>query len=237
MGKIYDRMFMIGQAIDESHTAWKEHARKSFDDRWEYLHSFMHGAGYAVDPEFMHVQSERDEAVQNGIMEVIERLCLRKVMLEAPDPQVAMTTLTVQSDEVVNVVAQCEEELSAYTEGLGNFTRGSAKVNAQKMEPAVWWAQYGRHLPMLSFIAATVLAQVVSASAAERNWSIYGQVKYEGRSRLGHSKSDKLVYNKTTLALRAKLQTASYKVKLHDWDENDSNSGSSDSEDLECLKF
>ena len=48
---------------------------------WEYVHSFMHGAGYALDPEFMGM--EMDTAVSNGVMEVIERICLRDVLRTA----------------------------------------------------------------------------------------------------------------------------------------------------------
>ena len=38
-------------------------------------------------------------------------------------------------------------------------------------------------MPLLSGVAKTVLEQVVSASAAERNWSIYGKIKDESRNR------------------------------------------------------
>ena len=39
-----------------------------------------------------------------------------------------------------------------------------------------------------------VRAQPVCASAAERNWSVYGQIKTPERSRMGHAVGDKLVY-------------------------------------------
>ena len=95
----------------------------------------------------------------------------------------------------------------------------------------MWWDLYGKHIPHLSMVATTVLSQVISASAAERNWSIYGHVKDKGRSTLGHSKSDKLVYCRQSLALREKLQTASYKAKIEKWD-SDSDSDESDDGDL-----
>jgi len=47
-----------------------------------------------------------------------------------------------------------------------------------------------------------VLAQPVCASAAERNWSIYGKIKPKERSQLGHAKSDKLVYCHEALHLQ-----------------------------------
>jgi hypothetical protein len=44
-----------------------------------------------------------------------------------------------------------------------------------------------------------VLAQPVCASAAERNWSVYGQIKTTSRSRMAHAVGDKLVYCHDTL--------------------------------------
>ena len=46
MGKIYDRMFMIGQKIKASDVSWKAEAENIHADRWEYLHSEMHSAGF-----------------------------------------------------------------------------------------------------------------------------------------------------------------------------------------------
>ena len=65
MGKVYDRMFMIGNKIDASSVSWKAEAAKIHVDRWEYLHSDMHAAGYALDPEFMEMTDDMDESTQN----------------------------------------------------------------------------------------------------------------------------------------------------------------------------
>ena len=53
-----------------------------------------------------------------------------------------------------------------------------------------------------SGVATSVLAQVVSASSAERNWSVYGQIKPKNRSRTGHDTSNKRVYAHEALHLR-----------------------------------
>jgi hypothetical protein len=112
---------------------------------------------------------------------------------------------------------------------------------------------YGAHLPILSCVAKSVLAQVVQhtraspasvctepltqvpaqvvcASAAERNWSVYGQIKSIKRSCMGHEVSDKLVYCHEALHLREKLQKANYKGKVEKW-ESDSDSDDAGSED------
>eukprot|EP00966_Prymnesium_polylepis_P161830 3740519-Prymnesium_polylepis.1 len=96
-------------------------ANKNRASRWEYLHSFFHGAGYAFDPEFIENTHDWDAAVSNGVMvmEVMERLCLRDCMIENTekhdDPQTALTTT---SAVVVEKVAACELELSKYKEGV-----------------------------------------------------------------------------------------------------------------------
>ena len=73
-----------------------------------------------------------------------------------------------------------------------------------------------------------MLDQVVSASAAERNWSLYDKIKTQDRNRLGHAKGDKLVYCHEALHLRKKLQKAGYKAKV----EKDSDDQSDDDKDL-----
>ena len=76
-----------------------------------------------------------------------------------------------------------------------------------------------------------MLAQPVCASAAERNWSVYGQIKTRERSRMGHAVGDKLVYCHEAFHLKQKLQKASYKQKTLSWD-TDSDDDESDEEDL-----
>ena len=39
MGKVYDRMFMIGNKIGKREISWKDKAEKIHSERWEYLHS------------------------------------------------------------------------------------------------------------------------------------------------------------------------------------------------------
>ena len=100
------------------------------------------------------------------------------------------------------------------------------------MPPADWWDLYGGHLPILSRVAKSVLAQVVCASAAERNWSIYGRVKTKERAQMGHTTSDKLVYCHEALHLQRKLQKAGYKAKVEKWDSDSDSDVSDDEADL-----
>ena len=101
------------------------------------------------------------------------------------------------------------------------------------MEPAKWWNTYCTHLPHLSSVARRVLAQPICASAAERNWSVYGRIKTTERIKLGHAVADKLVYCHESLHNIIKLQTADYKPHMEKWD-SDSDSDETDEEDLKA---
>ena len=74
--------------------------------------------------------------------------------------------------------------------------------------------------------------QVVCASAAERNWSIYGQIKTQKRSRMGHEVGDKLVYCHEALHLRQKLQKVTYSQKVEKWESGSDSDDSGDEQDL-----
>ena len=71
----------------------------------------------------------------------------------------------------------------------------------------------------------------VCASAAERNWSVYGRVKTKERARMGHETGDMRVYCHEALHMKDKMQTAGYKAKVEKWD-TDSDSDETDEEDL-----
>ena len=71
----------------------------------------------------------------------------------------------------------------------------------------------------------------VCASAAERNWSVYGRIKTKERARMGHESGDMRVYCHEALHMKDKMQTAGYKAKVEKWD-TDSDSDETDEEDL-----
>ena len=83
--------------------------------------------------------------------------------------------------------------------------------------------------PILSSVAARVLAQPGAASAAERNWSIYGQIHSSQKARMHHDTADKLVYCHETMHVLGKLQDAGWQADVERW-ETDEDSDGSDSE-------
>ena len=84
----------------------------------------------------------------------------------------------------------------------------------------------------ISAVARRVLAQPVCASAAERNWSVYGAIKTTARGQMGHAVADKRVYCHEALHLKGKLQTAGYKQAVEKWDSDSDSDVSSDDDDL-----
>jgi hypothetical protein len=150
-------------------------------------------------------------------------------LLKAGSTQAAKD-LTTDSDSVQKDVAVAMTELATYQGRGGVFGKAFVKANAKTMAPSMWWEQYGKGTPNLTAVACSVLAQPVCASAAERNWSIYGSIKTDKRSRLKHETADKLVYCHEALALRTKREKVGYSQVVLPWDE-DSDSDSDESED------
>ena len=71
-------------------------------------------------------------------------------------------------------------------------------------------------------MARRVLAQPVCASAAERNWSVYGQIQGAHKSRMSHRTADKLVYCHEAMHVQLRMQDAGWSadVERHESDED-----------------
>lgn len=222
IGKVYDRMFLLGERLKklEATVPWAAAMGQKHAARWEYLHSPFHAAAYALDPEFLETSGELDSATMDGLMLVFERMCLRDAIMASADPDSAWRSLTTTSPEVVTRIAQVEMEFAIYQRHDGAFSRPSVIANAKTMEPAMWWGMYGRHLPLLSSIAPQVLAQPAAASAAERNWSVYGQIKGLNKTGMAHKTADKLVYCHETMHTQLRMQNAGWRADVEPWEED-----------------
>ena len=110
----------------------------------------------------------------------------------------------------------------------GIFSRPSVLQNAKEMEPAAWWSMYGKHLPLLSSIAPRVLEQAAAASAAERNWSVYGQIQTASKSRMAHKTADKLVYCHEAMHVQLRVQNAGWSPDVERWESDEDSDDSGD---------
>jgi hypothetical protein len=228
IGKVYDRMYLVGERLRklEASVAWAQVMSAKHAARWEYIHSPFHAAAYALDPEFLETAGDLDGATMEGLMTVIDRMCLRDEIMASADPDSAWRELTTSSPAVVARVAQAEREFAVYQRREGIFSRPSVLANAKTMEPAAWWSTYGRHLPLLSAIAPRVLAQPAAASAAERNWSVYGQIQNSQKSRMQHRTADKLVFCHEAMHVQMRMQNAGWSADVERWETDEESDGS-----------
>lgn len=227
MGKIYYRMFMIGehlQQLSSSGSPWIKDALRLHGARWEYLHGRMHAAGYALDPEFLYSGDggDLDAATMDGLIEVVERHSLLTTIKRAVDTKHAHATLTVNSPQVQELAGNIMAQFASFRRQEGVFTKALVVNSARNLPPSQWWGMYGGHKPELRDVAVCVLKQPVSACAAERNWSVYGSIKGPARSRLQHEKADKRVYCHESLHYLNKLQDAAYTQQVDLWSDDDS---------------
>jgi hypothetical protein len=234
IGKVYHMMFQTGESLREleGSVLWAQEATAFHEERWEYLHSRMHAAGYALDPEYLYNGDggNLDHATMTGLIEVIERLSLRAMIQAAHDPHDAAKRLKLSSPSVQKHAAECIKQFAGFRKREANFTKPLVVECASKMAPSQWWATFGSRCPELQAVACSVLVQPVSASACERNWSVYGQLKSPARNRMQHSVADKRVYCHEALHYQSKLQDAGYSMQIAEWSDSES-SACSDADD------
>mmetsp|Transcript_28167 Transcript_28167/g.86064 ORF Transcript_28167/g.86064 Transcript_28167/m.86064 type:complete len:113 (-) Transcript_28167:105-443(-) len=84
---------------------------------------------------------------------------------------------------------------------------------------------------MLASIAQQVLSQPVAASAAERNWSVYGQIHSQARSRMSHQVADKLVFCHESMHVQMRSQSAAWKPDVVPWESDEDSDSDGDGEE------
>jgi len=77
--------------------------------------------------------------------------------------------------------------------------------------------------------------QPVSASACERNWSVYGQIKSLARKCVQHDVAHRRVYCHEALHYQSKLQNAGYSIAVDDWSESESDACSDPDDDVAAI--
>ena len=129
-------------------------------NRWNFLHSDIHAAGYVLDPEFWSHDHNSNSEVMDGFINIVEKLLPTKHCADA--------------------LAQ----LAMYKSRDGIFGRDCVKDCAKKMPAYKWSLQYGSQTPQLQRVAVKVLAQTCTASSCERCWSTFRYIHSKKRNRL-----------------------------------------------------
>ena len=55
------------------------------------------------------------------------------------------------------------------------------------------------------------------SGAAERNWSVYGQIQSANKVRMSHQTADKLVYCHESMHVQLRMQSAGWEADLERW--------------------
>ncbi len=223
ISKIYDLMYSLGVQIGKLEVPWQADAVRCFDERWVYLHSPIHAAGYALDPEYLETIGSTSSDVMEGLFETVDRLSLLQIapgaIVEPTDPRVG------------EFAAKCEAQYTEFKEQRHPiFKRSAVGHNRKELPPYKWWQLYCNHLPELQSVAIRVLSQVAAASICERNWSIHGMVHSKGRYSLQPQRAIKLVFNHQSLRLMDNLKDPNWKEEPIAWLDESSSNPDADSE-------
>ena len=60
-----------------------------------------------------------------------------------------------------------------------------------------------------------------AASAAERNWSVYGQIQGAHKSRMSHGTADKLVFCHEAMHVQLRMQDAGWSADVERWESDE----------------
>ena len=74
-------------------------------------------------------------------------------------------------------------------------------------------------------------SDLYAASACERNWSVYGQIRTAQKARMQHQTADKLVYCHDSMHLQQKLQDSGWAPDVERWDSDEDSDGSDHDDD------
>jgi Protein of unknown function (DUF 659)/hAT family C-terminal dimerisation region len=145
----------------------------ALNDRRLLVHSDLHYAGALLNPHLIKDMELRDDQnAMAGLMRVFQNL-------------------TDTAEEFQAVKIEFNSYFHAMPPYYGDHVWSPLGV---KELPHLWWFTNGSVGKMLPRIARRILAQVVSSSSCERNWSSYSFVHSKARNRLLPSRAEDLVY-------------------------------------------
>ena len=83
--------------------------------------------------------------------------------------------------------------------------------------------------------AVAALAQAAAASAAERNWSVYGQIQGAHKSRMSHGTADKLVFCHEAMHVQLRMQDAGWSADVERWESDEDTDGSKEESEHDTM--
>ncbi|MCO5612385.1 hypothetical protein L7F22_066652 [Adiantum nelumboides] len=110
-------------------------------------------------------------------------------------------TVLASSSVGEGMLRRIEDDLLAFRNNTGNFTRATAKLRETQLQPVSWWEKYGNGVPTLKRLAIRVLSQDCSSGSCERNWSTWALYHTKRRNKLTTAQLERLVYCNCNLKL------------------------------------
>ena len=154
-------------------------AKKQFYARKQMISTDLHSARALLNPYLLHDEELGDDSdVVTTCKRVLRNLC----------------TIVTYPDVV--------QEFLAFRHKRAPF-HDMLDPKQQKCSPYAWWDFEGACEKLLAPIAKRILAQTVSTSSCERNWSSYSFVHDRKRNRLLPKRADDLVFVYTNSRLLA----------------------------------
>lgn len=110
------------------------------------------------------------------------------------------------------------KEYAQFSMKVGPFEDLTCISNMYSMDPRCWWANFGAQTPLLQSLAFKLLAQSVSSSCCERNWSTYAFIHSLRRNKLNSSRAQDLVYIHKNLRLLSRNSEQYNQESTKMWD-------------------
>ena len=155
---------------------------KHFRERWALVRTDLHDAGALLNPYLLHDKELADDLdAITACKRVLGKLC-------SPE---------TYPDVVLEFLAFRHKEPPFHN---------MLDPKQQKCSPHAWWDFEGACGKLIAPIARRILAQTVSSSSCERNWSSYSFVHNRSRNRLQKKRAEDLVYVYTNSKLLAKAK-------------------------------
>ncbi|KAF4369946.1 hypothetical protein G4B88_016107 [Cannabis sativa] len=148
------------------------------ENRWDALFSPLHAAGYILNPRYFGKSQAKDKIVMRGWKATVERY---------------------ESDSANRRILR--EQLSSYWRLEGSLRDEDAVDCRDKMDPVVWWENFGFETPHLQTLATKVLSQVSSVTMCQEIFQENGLPHRETANRFGVERVEDLIFVQNNLRI------------------------------------
>ncbi|PON75282.1 HAT, C-terminal dimerization domain containing protein [Trema orientale] len=159
------------------------------ENRWDVLFSPLHAAGYILNPRYFGNGQAKDKTVMRGWKATVERY---------------------ESESANRRLLR--EQLSSYWRLEGSFGDEDAVDCRDKMDPVVWWENFGFETPHLQTLATKVLSQVSSVTMCQEICQDNCSPYLETANRFGVERVEDLVYVQNNLRINSQRNGMSYSL-------------------------